>query len=771
MTAIVSGPGLRVAGRHEWARPPALVMLWVALAAAMACRQTPPVAAVDPGRADREWRTYGGADGRHYSPLDQINRTNVSQLKVAWTFDTGESGGLQCNPLVVGGMLYATTPAHRAIALDAATGTVRWTFDPDLDAEQLSRARYLMERVRRWWSQEYPGRGPNRGVTFWTDGHDRRLFVAAGPYLYALDAATGVPVPTFGDGGRIDLRTGLDRDPKQQDVRLTSPPALYRDTLIVGGRVSEGTTASPGHIRAYDARTGRIRWTFHTIPYPGEVGYDTWSPDSWKTQGAANNWAGMVVDEVRGLVFVPTGSAAPDFYGGNRVGDNLFADTLLALNAETGQRVWHYQLVKHDIWDRDLPAPPTLVSVRHGARIVDAVAQTTKQGYLFLFNRDTGEPLFPIEQRAVPATDISGEAASPTQPFPLLPAPFARQELTRDMLTHRTPAAHDQAVAAFARLRSHGAFVPLTDSEETVVFPGFDGGAEWGGNAYDPQSGLLFVNANDVPWTGQLAVNDQRTARDTSGRGIYVRECAACHGDDRGGAPPAIPSLIGVASRRSTAQLSALIVSEIGRMPGFPSLSPESVRRLVTYVETGKEEAPSAAVGAAAGSMHGASSADAATDASMRRAYARAPYRFTGYKRFIDGDGYPAVDPPWGTLNAIDLVTGTYAWRIPLGEYPELAARGVPTTGTENYGGPIVTAGGLVFIGATNHDRKFRAIDSRNGAVLWETTLPFSANATPATYEINGRQYVVIAAGGGKTKGPSGGVFVAFALPDRSGGS
>jgi quinoprotein glucose dehydrogenase len=667
----------------------------------------------------RDWPAYGGtADQARYSPLAQISRANVKQLQVAWTYDSGEEGGLQTQPIVVDGVLYAYTPTHKAFALRADTGERLWTFDSGIK-----------------------GQGANRGLMYWSAGTDRRVYAAVDQYLYALDAATGKPVPTFGEAGRIDLRRDLGRDPGTQSVRLTSPGVVYKDLLIVGGRVSEGLPASPGYVRAYNARTGKLVWTFHTIPNPGEAGYDTWSKDSWLENGAANSWPGMALDERRGIVFVPTGSAAADFYGGNRLGDNLYANCLLALNAATGERIWHFQFVRHDLWDRDLPSPPNLITITRNGRRVDAVAQSTKHGFVFVFDRMTGQPLFPIEYRKFPGSDVPGERAADTQPIPAKPLPFARQALAPDVLTSRTPEARAWAVKELAGFKNGGQFVPFSLDRQTVVFPGFDGGAEWGGQAFDPETGLYYVNANDLAWTGGLAPSEETT----SGGALYRQNCATCHRDDREGTPPAIASLVDVGGRRSREEISATIQKGAGRMPGFPTLSPEAVTAIVEYLVTGADR-PTASSGAS---------------------QPKVPFRFTGYRKFLDPDGYPAVAPPWGTLTAIDLNTGEFAWRIPFGEYPDLVAQGLKDTGSENYGGPVVTAGGLVFIGATNFDRKFRAFDKRTGKLLWETTLPFSGNGTPAVYEVRGRQYVAIAAGGGKggRGSTSGGVYVAFALP------
>lgn len=671
-----------------------------------------------------DWPAYGGGPAEtRYSPLRQINRQNVTKLQVAWTYDTADGpGDPQTQPIVVQGVLYGLTPKHKLIALNAATGKLLWQFDSGI-----------------------AGRGANRSVVYWAgeggEEADRRIFVSAQHFIYAVNAVTGKAIATFGNAGRIDLRENLGRDPQLQSVALTSPGIIYKDLLIMGGRLPEALPAPPGDIRAYDVRTGKLRWQFHTIPHPGEFGYETWPKDAWTYTGGANAWPGMAVDTQRGIVFAPTGSAASDFYGADRVGNNLFANSLLALNAATGERLWHFQAVKHDIWDRDFPSPPTLVQVRREGKLVDAVAQTTKQGFVYLFDRVTGKPLFPIEYRGYPASDVPGEVAADTQPLPVKPAPFARQLLTEDLLTSRTPEMHAWALDKFRSLRSQGQFLPLTSGKETVIFPGFDGGAEWGGSAYDPQTSLLYVNANDVAWTSALAEN----MAGASGRQLYLTSCAGCHGDGLLGAPPSIPALTDLAGKRSELQVSAVIRDGAGRMPSFPNLKPDEVTAVVKYLlsNTGKEIE------------------------SKDTAAARPGYRFTGYHKFLDPEGYPAVATPWGTLNAINLNTGEYAWKIPLGEYPELAAKGLKDTGSENYGGPVVTAGGLVFIAATNFDKKFRAFDKQTGKLLWETTLPFAGNATPITYSAGGRQYVLIFATGGKSGrgGASGGVYVAFALP------
>jgi quinoprotein glucose dehydrogenase len=673
------------------------------------------------------WEYGGGPAQDHYSPLTQINRSNVSRLQVAWTYDTEEKKnqeayGLETTPLIIDGVLYGLTPTQQVFALNAATGKLLWKFSSGIYATQA-----------------------DRGLAYWADGSDKRVFAGNMNFVYALNAETGKPIPAFGDGGRIDLRENLGRDPSSVSIELTSPPIVYNDLLIVGGEEPETLPCAPGDIRAYDVRTGKLRWIFHTIPHPGEFGYNTWPPNAWKYAGAANCWGGFALDAKRGILYVPTGSVSPDFYKVNEHGNLLFSDCLIALNAETGKMIWYFQAVRHDLWDRDFPTTPALAVVNHDGQEIPAVAQTSKQGFVYLFNRLSGQSLFPIKYRKYPSSVVPGELAAAEQALPTEPAPFARQLLTESMLTNRTPQTHTWAVKQFRKFISDGQFVPFRAGKPTVIFPGFDGGSEWGGPAVDPETGVLYVNANDVPWTGELAKN---TSVEGTARGLYMGRCAPCHGIKMAGSPPAYPSLIGIKNRLSLTEISQIIQRGAKRMPSFSDLTQEQVSALVRYLANGKNgrvESYSPAVRAAT------------------------KYYLTGYIRFRDPQGYPAVVPPWGTLSAIDLNTGKYLWKVPLGYYPELAKEGMKNTGTENYGGPVVTAGGLLFIGATCFDKKFRAFDKRTGKLLWEATLPFAGNDTPATYEVNGRQYVVIGAGGGATaagrSAPSGGVYVAFALP------
>lgn len=688
----------------------------------------------------RDWPAYlGDKASTQFSELAQISKSNVHQLEVAWTYHSGDArkdnrSQIQCNPLIIGGRLFGTSPQLKLLALDAATGRELWRFDPFAGAGESSSL------------------GVNRGVMYWAQEDDQRLFFTAGHYLHAINARTGQPIPGFGDKGRVDIREGLGRDPRQLFVLANTPGVIYQDLLILGTRVSEGPGPSaPGDIRAYDVRTGQLIWNFRSVPHPGEAGYETWPPDAWRYIGGANCWTGMAVDEQRGLVFCPTGSAAFDFWGGNRIGQNLYANCLLALDARTGRRVWHFQFVHHDLWDRDLPAPPNLVTVQHNGRKVDAVAQVTKSGHVFVFQRETGEPLFPIEERPVPPSDLQGEAAWPTQPLPSKPAPFSRQLFSADQITDISPDSYKEILAQFVRLRPHAAFMPPS-TEGTIIFPGFDGGGEWGGAAVDPRRGILYVNGNEMPWILTMVPTQARPGQAvSSGQQIYSQICAACHGLSRSGDPArAYPTLVNIGQKLKKTEIIELLGHGRGNMPAFTFLSApqkEAVSDFLLETE------------AASGGIDRTPVPDATIQMQTIE-----PYTHTGYNRWLDTNGYPAVKPPWGTLNAIDLNTGDYLWKTTLGEFPELTARGIPPTGTENYGGPVVTAGGLVFIAASK-DEMIRAFDQDTGQVLWQRKLPAGGYATPATYSVKGRQYVVIACGGGKMGTKSGDAYVAFALP------
>ena len=593
--------------------------------------------------AGKEWRYHGGDPGMiRYSPLDQINRSNIQKLRVAWTYKTGDKvegsrTTIECTPLMVEGVMYLTTPLLKVAALDSATGELIWKFDPFEG------------------SGEDKPRGVNRGVTYWESGQDKRILFGAGPKLMALNAKTGKLISDFGEEGTVDLTQGLGRDISGMSYEMTTPGVIFEDLIILGTACDEGPEpAAPGHVRAFDVRTGRTAWIFHTIPYPGELGHETWEGDSWKTVGAANDWGGMSLDTKRGWVFLATGSATFDYYGGQRLGQNLFANCVLALEAATGKRVWHYQVVHHDLWDRDLPCPPSLVTVNRKGRRIDAVAQTTKFGRLFLLDRETGKPLFKVEERSVPSSDMPGDRAWPTQPFPVKPPPYSRQVFTEDDITNISPEAHAYVQEIFKKARGGGKpWLPINE-QSTIVFPGLDGGTNWGGGSVDPATGWLYINSENEPWILSL---------------------------------------------------------------------------------------------------------------KAAKAGAGYPFTFGEFKRFVDQEGYPAIKPPWGQLTAIDLNKGEIVWQALLGEHKALTARGIPPTGTVNIGGSVITAGGLVFIGATQ-DEMFRAFDKTTGKVLWEGQLPAGGYANPCTYEVKGKQYVVIAAGGGgKPRTRSGDAYVAFALP------
>lgn len=681
---------------------------------------------------DLEWRRYGNEGNTRYSPAGEINPGNVASLKPAWVFSTGEFDSenrlqMQCHPLMVNKKLYVTSGRGKIFALNAATGEQIWMFDAlrDSTASEI-----------------------NRGSVYWEseDGKDKRIFFSSREYLYALDAETGEKMMEFGDSGRINLRKGLDRDVTTQILNAPTPGVIYKNLLIMGSRVSEGPgPTAPGHIRAFHVITGKQEWIFHTIPHPGEPGYETWPKDAWKTAGGANAWTGMTVDVDRGTVFAPLGSPAFDFYGGDRRGMNLFGNCLLALDAATGKRKWHFQTIHHDLWDRDLPSPPSLITVTRDGKRIDAVSQVTKTGFVYVFNRDTGEPLFPIEERPVPTKGLPGEEPWPTQPYPVKPVPFVRQLFTDQDISRIGPETHAYVNSRLNTIRRSHMFEPPS-LEGTMILPGFDGGGEWGGAAFDQRSGILYVNGNEMGWI--LTMFDKGGEEDHSwGRTMYLNHCAGCHGRDLQGAPPQYPALKDVQLKLDRTAISIILKNGKGRMPSFNHI-PESqqqdvINYLVNKESTGKRS----------------KKVQQAVNDSIQ------DYLSTGYHRFFDQQGYPGIAPPWGTLNAIDLNKGEILWTVPLGEFKELTAKGIPQTGSENYGGPVITATGLLFIGASK-DEKFRAFDIKNGKTLWEYQLPAGGYATPIVYMLDGKQYVVIAAGGGKMGTKSGNSYLAFSLPD-----
>ena len=698
----------------------------------------------------KNWEVYGGTkDAMHYSSLTEVDTNNVSQLLVAWTYHTGDAdtashSQIQCNPIVIDGILYALTPKMKMFAVDAATGKQIWVFDPKtyiaVDTNEQKRL-----------SMQFTNTG--RGVTYWTDGKDdKRVFYTAGPYLICVNAVTGKAVKTFGNNGRIDLHDGLGRDVKDRYITSNTPGVIYKDLLILGTRVAEDATAAPGHLRAYNVVTGKQEWIFHTIPQPGEFGYDSYEDkNAWQHLGSANNWAGMSVDEQRGIVFVPTGSVAADFYGGKRLGDDLFANCVLALDAATGKRIWHFQTVHHDVWDRDLPAIPVLATITKDGKKIDAVVQTTKSGFIFLFDRKTGKPIYPVEEKPVPTqSELLGEKLSSTQPFTTLPKPFVRQVLNEDDLNNLIPdSSYNDIKKRLVSYKTGNMFNPPS-KEGTVIFPGFDGGAEWGGPAFDPSTGILYVNASEMPWIlTMIDVKNDKINNETylqAGQRLYMQRCVSCHGPERKGGGN-YPSLIDVNKKYNAAAFNQLVSNGRKMMPAFNTLSDEEKNAIASFILD----------------MKNIQNKKFIPPPETKDPYLQLPYTNTGYNKFLTKEGYPAVKPPWGTLTAINLNTTQVVWKDTLGDYPELKARGIHS-GTENYGGPVVTAGGLVFIAATS-DSKIRAFNKRTGQLLWEADLPASGFATPAVYNVSGKQYLVIACGGGKLKTKSGDAYVAFALP------
>lgn len=679
----------------------------------------------DSHKVENDWPEYNGDGARsHYSALNQINRENVKKLKVAWTYHSGGADTIrnrtqiQCNPIIIKGVLYGVSAETQAFAIDAATEKEIWKTNL-LNTESTT----------------------SRGVTYWSDGNKAHIYFGAGMWLYALDAFTGNLVTEFGDNGRINLKTGLDRPGADDYISSNTPNTIYENLIITGVRVAESESALLGDIRAFDVISGKLVWTFKTIPEKGQEGYETWFPENPREKlGGANAWMGMAIDREAGIVYVPTGSAAYDFYGGNRLGDNLYANCLLALDAKTGKKIWHYQLVRHDIWDRDPPAPPNLLEIVRNGKKVKVVAVVTKQGHTFVFNRLTGEPVFPINEISVDQEAMPGDRVSATQPVPSLPVPFTRQAFTSNDFSPFV-ADRDSLAAILGKAKSGAPYIPITE-KMTVFFPGTDGGAQWGGAATDPE-GILYVPAKEIPVYTSLVPRKKKSKYVSGGQKLYSLYCSSCHGEDRKGSHDgSYPGLLALSDRMSAEKLQQIMMNGQGRMPSFTQLS-ESQRNLITDFLMDKassevileEEEPQMII----------------------------PYQHTGYNRWYDRNGYPVSTPPWGTLTALDLNSGQRKWQVPLGEYASLTRKGIPQTGTDNYGGPLVTAGGVIFIAATL-DEKIRAFDKKTGEILWESKLPAAGYATPSTYKIDGKQYIVIACGGGKLNTKSGDQYVAFAL-------
>ncbi len=652
-------------------------------------------------------RSHGDNGGARYSALDQINRQNVTNLQVAWTYHSRDgSNNIQCNPIIVGNLMFAPTPGQHVVAVNAGTGVEVWRFKPE-------------------------GRPAFRGLVYWPGengvGAERVLF-CAGKHLYALEPKTGCPIADFGEGGKAILPGVAQGD----FGAATAAPATFGRIIVVPGFEKD--------VWAFDIVTGRQLWTFHTVPHPGEFGYETWDrPESY----AANCWAGMAMDEIRGIAYITTGSPKPNFIGVGHRGDNLFANCLIALDARTGKRLWHFQEIRHDIWDLDISAPPNLATISRDGKRVDVVAAVTKIGNTLLLDRLTGKPIFPFRLRRAPPSTLRGEVTAPYQPDPELPESFSKQEYTEADLTDRSEEAAEFARSRF-RSAQTGFFQPCSEGRPNLYF-GIDGGAEWTGACVDAATGRLYVTANHMGWIISVFRNDDPPdnpkAPRTRGQTVFEVTCAQCHATNRLGIGTA-PPLRGLRQRMRDEEVIHQIRTGKNAMPAHPNLSDADLRALVDYLMLRDRPLP-----------------------PPGPKPERPSYNSTGYPKFYDYEGYPANKPPWGTLNCLDLNTGKLVWKVPLGEYPELTAQGLKPTGTENYGGATVTAGGLVFCSGTR-DHKIRAFDKDTGAELWSARLPWVGNAPPATYQVAGRQYVVIAATGGNKLGtPYGDAYVAFALP------
>jgi quinoprotein glucose dehydrogenase len=681
-----------------------------ALAAVVLCLAV-TLTAQDPRKPYTTWSQYGGsADSMQYSALAQINKSNVAQLEPAWFYPVpGEPERLPFNPLIVDETMYVAGVKGMVVALDATTGKELWT-----STEQAT----------------------ERGLAYWEskDRTDRRLILTGRNGIREINAQTGQLIMSFGTKGFVDMRIG---SPRRLGGPSNSPGRIYEHLVIVGSNTGEGFGSPPGDVRAYDVVTGRLVWTFHTIPRPGEYGFETWPRDSSRYAGGANTWGDITLDTKNGMVFLPTGSPTQDLYGADRAGNNLFGNSLLALDARTGERLWHFQTVHHDLWDYDLTAAPKLLTVRHEGRTVDIVAQAGKTGFLYVLERKTGKPLWPIEERPVPKSEVPGEVSSPTQPIPTKPPPFARQVFTPDDVNPYVSAEEQEKLRQAVRdADSKGVFTPSSHLRHHIQFPGAWGGANWGSTAGDPETGMLYVRSLEMPSYRKMSldipkpVTIQGGPREQRGFAVYTQQCASCHGP--GQAQMKSPARLGAENFR------ALLRQGREQMPAFPekTLPPDSIDALEAYLLS-------------------LPTTDNPNDDAVLR-LPQNPNRYQGPETKYSGsfsagfytkEGYPAVAPPWTQLVAYDLNAGTIKWRVPDGHAPGLAAKGILNTGTVRpRNGPVVTAGGLVFL-PNSQDRTLRAYDKDTGKVLWERELEANPEGIPAVFELRGRQYVVFAAG------------------------
>ncbi len=690
------------------------------------------IACQHPEQSDHAWPVYSAdAAGSKYSNLTQITKENVDQLELAWTYSCGDHSTrstIQCNPIIIDGIMYITTPGLKLVAIKADTGEEIWVFDAPSDRG-----------------------GVNRGVTYWSDGVEARIFFVKGSNLYSIDAKSGTPDSTFGRNGRVDLFEGLGRNVTHTSVTAATPGIIFEDKLILGSTLGEGPgPAAPGYIRAYQVKTGTLEWIFRTIPLPGEEGYDTWPPEAWTWAGGVNAWGGFTLDQERGVVYCGTGSSTYDHYGGNRIGANLFANCILALNARTGERIWHFQTVHHDIWDYDLPCPPNLVTVRKDGKLIDALAQPTKMGHLFILARETGEPLFPVEEKPVPQSEIPGEKTWPTQPFPGKSLQYGGQHFDTTNVTNISPASTDSVKARLAEMRTGNIFIP-PGLQPSVVFPQFNGGTDWGGAAYDPLSRLLFVNcSNEAEWISMIPARQlTETTLYQFGKTLFQSLCTSCHSMSVSVNPAlvALNALREVVSQRTDEEIVTLLNRGKGQMPPFNNLSMDETTAIIAFLRDQGHQTK------------------LESENIISSLPVEIPYIATGHNEFKDPEGFPVNRPPWGMLTAISMDEGSIKWQVPLGTYPELEARGFPPTGTFNMGGPIVTESGLVFIGAAM-DERLHVYDADDGRLLWEYQMKAGGYSTPSTFMVDGKQFVVIAAGGGGKPGTrAGDKYYCFSLP------